>query len=264
MNKTIADYHIHTKASPDARGTIEECVVEAKKGGVDEIGFSEHLLLKYPMCRFDPFIQSLPVYVREFLDFKEKSEIPIKLGIEVDFFPDEVEKIRRFIQNYAFDYVMGSVHVIGNWVIDDPSELAEYLRRDTLQVYEEYFSLVKRLVGSRLFDILAHPDLVKIFGARPSNDFSRFLIETAEITAESNVCAEINTRGLRRPCQEIYPSEKFLQILHKHDVPIVFGSDAHEPNDVGRHFEEAVKLAKKVGYTHACIFDRRERMLAKI
>jgi len=260
----MADYHIHTKASPDARGTMEECVEEARKRGIDEIGFSEHLLIKQPMCRSDPFIQSLPVYVREFLDFKEKSEFPIKLGIEVDFFSDEVEKIRRLIKNYPFDYVIGSVHVIGNWVIDDPSEMVEYSRRDALQVYEEYFSLVRKSVQSGLFDILAHPDLVKIFGARPSKDYSRLLVETAEEMAESNVCAEINTRGIRRPCQEIYPSEQFLQILHKHDVPIVFGSDAHEPSDVGRHFEDAVKLARRVGYTHACIFDHRERIPSKI
>jgi histidinol-phosphatase (PHP family) len=260
----IADYHIHTKASPDAMGNMEECVKEAKKRGIDEIGFSEHLLLQHPLCRSDPFIQLLPVYVRDFLDFKEKSGIPVKLGVEVDFFPSEVERIKRLIQNYPFDYVIGSVHVIGNWVIDDPSETAEYSRRDALQVYEEYFNLVKRLVGCRLFDILAHPDLVKIFGTRPSNDFSPILVETAEIMEESNICAEINTRGLRRPCQEIYPSEEFLKILHRHGVPIVFGSDAHEPIDVGRDFEEAVKLAKKVGYAHTCIFDRRERMLTKI
>lgn len=260
----MADYHIHTKASPDAQGTIEECVEEAKKRNIDEIGFSEHLLLKHPIYHPDPFIQLLPVYVREFLDFKEKSDISIKLGIEVDFFPEEFERIKTLIHKYPFDYVIGSVHVIGNWVIDDPSEMAEYSRRDALQVYEEYFSLIKKSVQSELFDILAHPDLVKIFGARPSNDFSQILVETAQTMAESNICAEINTKGLRRPCQEIYPSEKFLKILHGHDVAVVFGSDAHEPSDVGRHFEEAVKLAKKVGYTDACIFDRRERMLSKI
>ncbi|MGF3522671.1 MAG: PHP-associated domain-containing protein, partial [Candidatus Bathyarchaeia archaeon] len=59
------------------------------------------------------------------------------------------------------------------------------------------------------------------------------------------VCTEINTSGLRRPCHEIYPSEHFLKILHSHNVPIVFGSDAHELDDVGRNFGEAVKFAKK-------------------
>ncbi|MDH7477451.1 MAG: hypothetical protein QHH17_03610 [Candidatus Bathyarchaeota archaeon] len=82
--------------------------------------------------------------------------------------------------------------------------------------------------------------------------------------AKYNICAEINTSGLRRPCQQIYPSEQFLKTLHGCNVPIVFGSDAHEPDDVGRNFEEAIKLAKKAGYTQVCIFNQRRRDFVKI
>lgn len=57
----------------------------------------------------------------------------------------------------------------------------------------------------------------------------------------------------------MYPSEQFLRILHHHNVSVTFGSDAHEPGDVGRNFRGAIGLARKVGYTHACTFDRRER-----
>lgn len=198
------------------------------------------------------------------MKFKQKSELPVKLGVEIDFFSDQVEEIGKFVRKYPFDYVIGSVHVIGDWVIDDPSKMGEYLKRDVSRVYEEYFSLVKRLCNCRLFDILAHPDLVKIFGARPSTDFSRVLRETADAMAKSGICAEINTKGLRRPCREVYPSEEFLEILHGHDVPITFGSDAHKPSEVGRNLEDARRLARKVGYTHACVFDCREKALAEI
>jgi histidinol-phosphatase (PHP family) len=139
-----------------------------------------------------------------------------------------------------------------------------FSKTDTWQVYDEYFSLVRSAASSRLFDVLGHPDLIKIFGAKPKTDFSNILVETAETLAESNVCIEINTRGLRRPCQEIYPSEQFLRILHRHNVQVTFGSDAHVPEDVGRDFKEAIKLAKRVGYTHTCIFDRRERASVRI
>jgi len=89
-------------------------------------------------------------------------------------------------------------------------------------------------------------------------------MEAAETMAKSNICVEINTSGLRRPCSEIYPSEQFLKIIHSHDIPIVFGSDAHEPNDVGKNFKEAIKLAKKAGYTHACVFDSRKKVFVRI
>jgi len=255
----IMDYHIHSKASPDATGNMEEYAKKAKERNINEIGFSDHVLLHcvsgYPCMP----IQDMQIYVQNFLDFKEKSEIPIKLGVELDFFPADVDKVRQFIQKYPFDYVIGAVHFIGNWGIDWRRQIHEYYKRDTMQVYEEYFGLVKQLCKCQLFDILAHPDLIKVFGFKPKSDFSHILMETAETMAKSNICTEINTAGLRRPCSEIYPSAQFLKILHGYNVPVVFGSDAHEPSDVGRDFEEAIRLAEKVGYTQMCVFNHRER-----
>jgi histidinol-phosphatase (PHP family) len=89
-------------------------------------------------------------------------------------------------------------------------------------------------------------------------------METAEAIAKSKICVEINTAGLRRPCAEIYPGEQFLKILRDYDVPIVFGSDAHKPEDLGRNFKEALLLAKKVGYNQACIFNQRKPTFIEI
>lgn len=263
-NGMVADYHIHTRASPDAEGSMEDCVRVAKKRRIQEIGFSEHVLLRPLKGRSDSFIHQMSAYVHDFVEFKERSGVPVKLGIEIDFFPSDARKIKKFIQKYPFDYVIGSVHVIGDWIFDEPSEIHEYSKRDTWQVYNEYFSLLRGAASSRLFDVLGHPDIIKIFGAKPRTDFSNVLEETAETIAELNVCIEINTRGLRRPCQEIYPSEQFLRILHRHNVPVTFGSDAHAPEDVGRDFKQATEMAKRVGYTHTCIFNRRERASVRI
>lgn len=260
----IADYHLHTHASPDGTGKMSDYVRAAKEREINEIGFSEHALLRPLSRRSDSFVSKMPCYVQNFFNARENSGITLKLGIEVDFFPDEIDKISRFIQTYPFDYVIGSVHVIGDWIFDDSLEKNEFSRRDTLQIYDEYFSLVRSAANSRLFDILGHPDIIKIFGARPKTDFSQILEETAKTLAQSGICAEINTRGLRRPCRDIYPSEQFLRILHKHNVPVTFGSDAHAPRDVGRDFSEAAALAKRVGYTNACTFDSRKRCFVRI
>jgi len=260
----LVDYHIHTEASPDGKGLMEEYIRKAKEKKLGEIGFSEHIIFHdvegYPCMP----IKSMPTYLQHFLNLREKSELPLKLGVEMDFIPGDAEKIREFIQKYPFDYVIGAVHFIGEWSVDFSSQIHEYSKRDVSHVYEEYFSIVKTLCEYRLFDVLAHPDLIKIFGFKPKSDFSHILIETAEAMAKSNICAEINTSGLRKPCNEIYPSEQFLRILCSHNVPIVFGSDAHKPEDVGRNFREAVKLVKKVGYTHTCLFNHREREFLKI
>ncbi len=258
------DYHIHTKASPDARGTMEEYIGKAQGQSITEIGFSDHVTLHHVgVFQANLSEQFMQTCIQDFLVLKEKSELPIKLGAEIDFFPEKIENIREFIQRYPFDYAIGAVHFVGHWMVDSRSQIEEYKKRDMLQVYEEYFGLVQQLCACQLFDSIAHVDLIKIFGFKPRQDFSNILKETAEVIAKSNVCVEINASGLRRPCAEIYPSEQFLRILHSHDVPIVFGSDAHEPNDVGRNFKEAVDLAKKVGYAEACTFDHRAKNFVK-
>ncbi|MEM3672707.1 MAG: histidinol-phosphatase HisJ family protein [Candidatus Bathyarchaeia archaeon] len=260
----LADYHIHTENSPDAKGSMEEYVRKAKEKALNEIGFSEHVSFHEIKDAPSMPIKSMPTYLRQFLHLKEQAESSLKLGVEIDFIIGDEEKIREFIQRHPFDYVIGAVHFIGRWAIDHPTQIHEHAKRDTFQVYEEYFGIVKKLCKSGLFDVLAHPDLIKIFGFKPKNDFSQMLVEVAEAMAKSNICAEINTAGLRKPCNEIYPSEQFLKILHSYNVPIVFGSDAHQPEDVGRNFREAIKLAKKVGYTHTCLFNCRQKNFLKI
>ena len=255
----IIDYHMHTKASPDGSGEFEDFIKEAKKKGIDEIGFSEHAMdvPRRPMDFMDG-------YVQRFLEIRKCSEIPVKLGVEADFFPEEVEEISVFIRKYPFDYVIGSVHCLKGWLIDSSSQMHAYLKKDILQVYEEYFETVGMLCESRLFDILGHPDLIKIFGFKPNHDIEDILEKTAEKIAENGACAEVNASGLVKKCAEIYPSRQFLEILRKHDVPIAFGSDAHKPEDVGRHFDKALKLARTVGYTHSCRFEDRKRENVKI
>jgi histidinol-phosphatase (PHP family) len=260
----IMDYHLHTEASPDAKGSMQEYVKKAKEKNIDEIGFSDHILLKHLEGRSDFLIHAMPTYVEDFLSFKQKTEIPVKLGIEIDYFPNKADRITEFIQKYPFDYIIGSVHMIGKWIVDEPSTIGEYSRRDTFQTYEEYFRLVREMCACRLFDVLGHPDLIRIFGVRPDKDLSQIYQETAEAIAKSNMCAEINAKGLDRPCREIYPSEQFLKTLRDYGIPITFGSDAHEPNDVGRNLERAVRLTRKVGYTEACTFCGREKTFVKI
>jgi histidinol-phosphatase (PHP family) len=243
---------------------MEEYVRRAEQKKVEEVGFSDHIFLRHLGGYSDTLVNVIPAYVRDFLAFKKKAEMPVKLGAEVDFFSDLIEKTGVFISKYPFDYVIGSVHVIGEWLVDDPSTKDEYSRRDPFQTYEEYFRLVREMCACRLFDVVGHPDLIKIFGTRPNENLTQIYKDTAEAIARSEMCAEVNAKGLNRPCREIYPSEQFLKILYDHDVPIVFGSDAHKPKDLGKNLEEAVRLAKKVGYAEACRFSCREKEFVKI
>jgi histidinol-phosphatase (PHP family) len=245
---------MHTKASPDGAGDFTDFITYAVKKGINEIGFSEHLLDR-PARPMD-FMSS---YVEGFMNVRRNSPIPIKLGAEVDFFPEEIGRIREFLMKYPFDYVIGSIHFLENWPIDSPRQMQLYSKKNITQIYEEYFQTVQQLCKSKLFDVLGHVDIVKIFGYKPSHDIAHILENTARIIAENNTCVEINTAGLARPCAEIYPSKQFLEILKTLDVPVTLGSDAHKPEDVGRSFSEALKLLRNTGYDSICTFQKRKR-----
>jgi histidinol-phosphatase (PHP family) len=85
------------------------------------------------------------------------------------------------------------------------------------------------------------------------------MLRTVETIGESGMCIEINTSGLRKPCHEIYPSEELLKTCFDNGIPITFGSDAHSPEDVGNGFDQAVALARRVGYEEITRFTQRRR-----
>jgi histidinol-phosphatase (PHP family) len=255
----IVDYHIHTKASSDGKGTFEDYARKAKEREIAEIGFSDHID-KERLNEPSEFYEKMMVnYVEDFVIAKGGSDVELKLGCEVDYFPDRIVQIRKLLKDFPVDYVIGSVHYIGSWGVDDHRRIDEHSRRDALEAYEEYFGLVREMCTTGLFDIVGHPDLIKIFCLRPESDLSQIYKETARAIAGSHMSTEINAKGLTRPCREIYPALQFLEILRDYSVPITFGSDAHDPKDLGLNLIEAVKLAKRAGYTEACTFTRRKK-----
>jgi len=257
----ISDYHMHTPLCGHAIGQTHEYVEKAISIGLDEIGFSDHAPFiphRLPGITMDP--SQLPDYQKMLEDLRLRfaSQIKIKIGIEADFLPGYEEKTREQLSGYPYDYVYGSVHFIESWAFDNPDEINGWDEKDTNAIYYEYYDYLERSAQTGLFDILAHVDLVKKFGHRPSKDLTGKIQDTAEILKESKVAIEINTSGLRKPVKEIYPSLDVLKIYCQVGVPIVFGSDAHRPEDVGADFDKGVELAKAAGYSEYVLFQNRQ------
>ena len=104
---------------------------------------------------------------------------------------------------------------------------------------------------------MAHVDLVKKFGHRPSSDMQAEVQATAEAFKADEVAIEINSSGLRKPVKEIYPDLASLKIYCAAGVPITFGSDAHAPDEVGMDFEKSAELARQAGYKEYVLFKNR-------
>ena len=257
----MIDYHMHTSRCCHADGEAADYVRKAISYELGEIGFSDHLPLRGDRGKelgLAMALAELPDYVSEVLELRKSfPEIQIKLGIEADYTPDSVSYTRDLLKKHDFDYVIGSVHYIGEWAFDHPGERKKWDSKDVDLVYKEYFELLRKSASTLLFDIIGHCDLVKKFGNRPENELSEDLEKTAKVFKECGVAVEINTSGLRKPVNEIYPSFENLKVYNKYDIPIVFGSDAHTPGDVGNDFDKAISLAAEAGYDEYVTFENR-------
>ena len=260
-NKPISDFHMHTPLCGHAIGQPEEYAAQAIKVGLEEIGFSDHAPL---VSHVDPTItmsfEQLPVYHKMMEDVckKNKGQLQIKVGLEADFIPGYEAKTKSIITSYDYDFIIGSVHFIKSWGFDDPAERERWDNKDVNQVYRDYFDLLRKSARSQMFDIMGHVDLVKKFGHRPTDDMTDEVKETARAFKESGVTVEINTSGLRKPVKEMYPSDWMLKIYCQVGVPLTFGSDSHDPKDVGKDFDLAYALAKEAGFKEYQTFRKRK------
>ena len=262
--KTLAgmvDYHLHTSRCGHAEGGPEDYVSRALELGLAEIGFSDHFpLLHLRDPSLSMALEELPEYVREIGEVAERTTgLTVRMGIEVDYVDGYVERLAELLRPYPFDYVLGSVHYLDGWGFDDPRYVDGYRGRDILALWERYFQVLGDAAECGLFDVLAHPDLIKKFGYRPSGEVSDIYRRCLDRLAEAGVVVEVNTAGLRKPVGEIYPAEEVLRMCLEREIPVTLGSDAHAPGEVGADFAAAAAMLRRVGYRELTVFRRRAR-----
>jgi histidinol-phosphatase (PHP family) len=264
----IVDYHTHTELCKHAHGGVEEYIQKAVSLGLDEIGCSDHAPLpgnydeRHRMNLEEYYSQYAPKVTG--LIEKYKKRIRIKRGIECDFLDWASEWNSRFIAENGFDFVIGSVHFVGPRGEEKPLFGREYEASEIEALYEGYFLEIAQSAKSGLFDIIAHCDIVKKFGAFSSKRVDELMREALSQIKKADLCIEINTSGLRKPEHETYPGETVLALARELRIPLTLGSDAHSPDQVGMGFDHAINLIRKYGDGKISLFDRRTRTEAKV
>jgi histidinol-phosphatase (PHP family) len=248
------DYHTHTSRCGHAIGGPADYVKTALEVGLSGVGIADHFpLLPEPDCSVAMSLRELSGYVAEVQALQNQHPGYVLLGIEADYRPHTIDQVRTMLAAQPFDYVIGSVHFIGEWGFDDERQIDEYSGRNIDTVWLDYLELVGDAAESGAFTILGHLDLAKKFGYRPSRALDPEIDRLVERIAATQVLVEINTAGLRKPVEEIYPAPAILSKLCRAGVNITFGSDAHRPNEVGRDFDLAVRFAKAAGYSEFAV-----------
>jgi histidinol-phosphatase (PHP family) len=241
----------------------------ASERGIAELGVSEHIY------RFE---QALDVwqhpfwvpFARDDLDaycafVRERTDL--RLGIEADFVPGAEDRIANLLAPRDFDYVVGSVHFIREGAVDMDDYSVWDSGRSVEQIWQRYFQAIAEAARSGLFDVLAHPDLVKVWGGErplPEGDLRRYYEPAIEGIADSGIAVEVSTAGLRKRVNEIYPAPAFLEMCLQAGAPIALSSDAHRPEDIGADYDRALALLERLGVGELCVFEHRERRLEPI
>jgi histidinol-phosphatase (PHP family) len=268
----LTDYHLHLR--PDEVGTAEEYftaenvdryLAAAEEHRIDELGVSEHVYR---------FTQSLEVWDHPYWKGQARDDLdaycefvrttPLRLGIECDFVPGSEDRIANLLER-DFDYVIGSVHYLGeDGALDDQRYDVWERISDPDELWSKYFRWQAELARTGLYDIVSHPDLVKMWGSdrpSPARD-RRFHYEPAvEAIAESGIAVEVSTAGLRKPVGEIYPSREFAEMCVEAGADFALSSDAHAPDQVGFGYDRAIEFLAGLGVERICVFEGRTRRM---
>jgi len=253
------DYHMHSNYS-DGRSVPEDYISPAISAGLSEIGFSEHLALFKDNDGLNMNPLNISTYISHMQTLQKNTKgIKIKIGLEVDFFEGKEEEIKSFLAPLPLDYIIGSVHYLGEKTVDVGPEFYEGKSIDRL--FEAYFDSVVIAVSSGLFDIIGHCDLIRIYGYKPSFSLEPFYRKLAKTLKIHDIAFEVNTNGRNRPLADFYPDRQFLHVFRDEKVPVCVNSDAHMPSRVGQYFDEAYELLRYIGFTEMAVFDKRVRRM---
>jgi histidinol-phosphatase (PHP family) len=275
----LTDLHVHLR--PDdpaagaaeyfAQGNAERYLAVAEERGIEVLGVSEHV------HRFEQALEVWrhPFWVESAVDDLDaycawvREETPLKLGIEADFVPGREDRMANLLERRAWDYVLGSVHFLRDHAVDMGGDWDVWTTRfdSPERVWRQYFETIGEAARSGLFDVIAHPDLVKVWGPerpRPDGDLRRYYELAMEGIADSDVAIEVSTAGLRKPVAEIYPARAFLEMCLEAGRPVALSSDAHVPDQLGYRYDHALELLSSLGVDEIAVFERRERRMEPV
>ncbi len=268
LKKTRVDLHNHTTLCHHAVGSMDEYIKKAIELKIDIFGFSEHAPMDLD-SKYRMKIEEKDFYENRVKDLQEKykNKIEILLSYEVDFMQNKSFMLDEILQNKKVDYLIGSVHFLQEnnnnlWGFDNPEFIGKYKQKNIDDIWIDYFNAIKQMADSKLFDIVGHFDLIKVFKYLPKQDI-RFLAHDAlKAIKKANMVLEINAAGLRKPIKEAYPSKDLLEVAFELDIPITFSSDAHSVDQIGFMYDKVISHARDIGYSKCIFFKNREQQIA--
>jgi histidinol-phosphatase (PHP family) len=243
------DYHVHTTWS-DGTGSVEECVLRAAELGLPEIGIADHVsTAARPGEDWWVALDQMQEYCEDVRAVAgQHPEIRVLLGLEAEYLEGCEAELDALLDAWPFEFVVLGVHVVDGFDFDDPSLRGDARWGDPDALFAAYYRTVRKAAAYGRFDILAHVDYVGLWGHRPGPAVLPEIEKALDALAVSGRALELNTDRVSDPAGVMYPSLEILRAAHARDVPLTIDSDAHQPEHVGRLWDEAIGLALEAGY----------------
>ena len=254
--RLFSDYHSHPQGHRVQRYTqalLQPWADSARRLGLKDIAFTDH----------DRYHSGI--------DFDEidrlregNPDLRIRAGIELDNDPVHSAAGRKWIEKHwvKLDFVLGSVHFLdrADQMFDSvPDGAVQFEGRNIDGVYADYFRRVRELIATGLVDCLAHLDLIKIHGHRPTADIASLIGETLELIRARSLAIELSTAGWRKPVNELYPGDPIIELAIEHGIPFTTASDAHSHAQLGEDFARLARIMANLGVREVCIFQNHKR-----
>ena len=258
INPIFYESHMHTPLCKHATGMPEEYAKVAYRRGLKGIIVTCHNPMKNGCSsNVRMNLDQLDEYVT-IVEYARKTwsdKIDVRLGLESDYVPDIEPWLEELHQIAEFHHILGSVHPHLQYYKD------LYFNGDILAFQRGYFKHLAMAAETKLFDTLSHPDLVKSVDPLEWNvgRIAEDICNCLDRVAAAGVAMELNTSGLHKSVPEMNPGRFMLEEMHKRNIPVVVGADAHHPFRVADDFEEALDMLSDIGYTKVSIFLNRER-----
>ncbi len=255
----LYDTHMHTPLCKHAKGDPTEYAAAAAQRGLKGIVITCHN--PGPDKDFSAQVRMAPDELDAYVALVDHARlawhgrIDVRLGLECDYIPGMEPFLEALLQKADFHYVLGSIHP------QLPYYREIYDHGNAQRFFETYFTHLAMAAETGLFDALAHPDLVKnVYHTQWSVDRVWNAMDASlDRIAQTGVAMELNTSGLHKTVREMNPNGRMLAEMCARQIPVVVGSDAHEPKRVAADFERAFDLLENAGYAEISIYLNRQR-----
>jgi histidinol-phosphatase (PHP family) len=272
------DGHCHTAFS--RRDGLDDSMAFVQRAA--ELGFARVSLTEHPTfpagripeeLRREVYLDEagLERYVTEAERMRDLfgAHLEVRIGFEIDYVAGDPRYPLRYLERYAGRASDGtlSVHFLptaggGLAAIDvDPGQLEADLvvpMGGIDAVRRLYWETVEEAMeGAALWGLgfprrLSHLDVIGKFRDRfpladPEADRRRAL-RVLERARALGFALDVNAKGVDLPLRhEAYPERALLEAAHAMAIPLVYGSDAHGSDEVGRHRDALVATVAALG-----------------